>query len=141
MTTVFIITCSLLVVLIAMNGWLFGRDRTNRLDIEKLYEAVAQLTKETAALRRSCGSLSDAIDRAAENLQLDTRSAIKRTTELAEKVQELEKRSLDAQAVADEITKRAEEAARNVEKQWDQGLQNMLGWNPFGSGESEGGGV
>jgi len=141
MTIVFIITCSLSVVLIAMNGWLFGRDRANRLDIEKLYDAVAQLTKETAALRRSCASLSDSFDRTADSLQLDIRGVGNRTTELAEKVQELEKRSLDAQAVADEITKRAEEAARNVEKQWDQGLQNMLGWNPFGSGESEGGGV
>jgi len=140
MTIVFIITCSLSVVLIAMNGWLFGRDRANRLDIEKLYDAAAQLTKEYADLRNSVRALSSLLNSESENMRLDMRSAEKRTTELASKVQELEKQSLDAQAVADEIARRAEEAARTVEKQWDQGLQNMLGWNPFGgSGESEGG--
>lgn len=139
MTIVFIITCSLTVVLIAMNGWLFGRDRANRLDIEKLYDAAAQLTKEYADLRNNVRALSSLLDSESENMRLDMRSAEKRTTELASKVQELEKQSLDAQAVADEIARRAEEAARTVEKQWDRGLQNMLGWNPFGSGESEGG--
>jgi len=138
MTTVFIITCSMLVVLIAMNGWLFGRDRANRLDIEKLYDAAAQLTKEYAYLRNSVRALSTSLNSESENVRLDMRSAEKRTTELAEKVQELEKRSLDAQAVADEITKRAEEAARNIEKQWDHGLQNMLGWNPFGGNDTGG---
>ena len=140
MTIVFIITCSLAVVLIAMNGWLFGRDRANRLDIEKLYDAAAQLTKEYADLRNNVRALSTLLNSESENMRQDMRSAEKRTTELASKVQELEKRSLDAQAVADEIARRAEEAARTVEKQWDRGLQNMLGWNPFsGGGESEGG--
>lgn len=33
----------------------------------------------------------------------------------------------------------AEAIAKQVEKKWDSGLQNMLNWNPFDKGESEGG--
>jgi hypothetical protein len=94
---------SLCVVLIAMNGWLFGRDQVNRLDIEKLYDAVAQLEKDNAKLRSTIDRVNDKVETTAH------------TQEEA-----------------------ADALAKQIEKRWDNGLQSMLGWNPYDRGESEG---
>jgi uncharacterized protein YoxC len=59
--------------------------------------------------------------------------------DLDKKTDEIDKRNIDAEEAAKEIIRHAEEAAKEVEKQWSDGLQGMLGWNPYGGNDMAGG--
>ena len=123
MTTIMIILISLCVVLTAISGWLFGRDRANRLDIEKLYDSVAQLARDQAKLRKTISSAVEMAETNRENI--DSAFA---------QIKEVDKKIGDAAQAQEEA---AAAIAKQIEKKWDNGLQNMLAWNPFDAG-SEG---
>jgi methyl-accepting chemotaxis protein len=118
-----IILISLCVVLTAISGWLFGRDCTNRLDIEKLYDSVAQLAQDQAKLRKAISSAVGTAETNRENI--DSAFA---------QIKEVDKKIGDAAQAQEEA---AAAIAKQIEKRWDNGLQNMLAWNPFDAG-SEG---
>ena len=114
MTVVLMILASLCVVLIAMTGWLFGKVRIQTLDIEKLYDAVAQLALDDSKIR-------DAVT-------AESKANCDRYKQLDEKINKAAQTQEEA----------AEAIAKGIEKKWDSGLQNMLNWNPFDKEESEG---
>lgn len=119
MTTVLMILAFLCVALVALTGWLFGKERRHELDIEKLYDAVAQLAIDDAKIRDAITSASD--------MSRD------RYTDVIGRINNVSQANAEtAQAMADAI-------AKDIEKKWDSGLQNMLAWNPFDRGESEDG--
>lgn len=115
MTTVLMILAFLCVALVALTGWLFGKERRHELDIEKLYDAVAQLAIDDAKIRDAITSASDL--------------SRNRYTDVIERINKAAQTQEEA----------AEAIAKDIEKKWDSGLQNMLAWNPFGRGESEDG--
>lgn len=123
MNVLTMILISLCVVLTAISGWLFGRDRANRLDIEKLYDSVAQLARDQAKLRKTISSAVEMAETNRENI--DSAFA---------QIKEVDKKIGDAAQAQEEA---AAAIAKQIEKRWDNGLQNMLAWNPFDVG-SEG---
>lgn len=123
MNVLTMILISLCVVLTAISGWLFGRDRANRLDIEKLYDSVAQLARDQAKLRKTISSAVEMAETNRENI--DSAFA---------QIKEVDKKIGDAAQAQEEA---AAAIAKQIEKRWDNGLQNMLAWNPFDAG-SEG---
>lgn len=123
MNVLMMILISLCVVLTAISGWLFGRDRANRLDIEKLYDSVAQLAQDQAKLRKAISSAVGMAETNRENI--DSAFA---------QIKETDKKIDDAAQAQEEA---AAAIAKQIEKKWDNGLQNMLAWNPFDVG-SEG---
>ena len=123
MNVLTMILISLCVVLTAISGWLFGRDRANRLDIEKLYDSVAQLARDQAKLRKTISSAVEMAETNRENI--DSAFA---------QIKEVDKKIGDAAQAQEEA---AAAIAKQIEKKWDNGLQNMLAWNPFDAG-SEG---
>jgi methyl-accepting chemotaxis protein len=123
MNVLTMILISLCVVLTAISGWLFGRDRANRLDIEKLYDSVAQLAQDQAKLRKTISSAVGTAETNRENI--DSAFA---------QIKEVDKKIGDAAQAQEEA---AAAIAKQIEKRWDNGLQNMLAWNPFDAG-SEG---
>lgn len=110
MTIVLLILCSLNVVLIAMCGWLFGKDQHKSIQIMKLEDQVAQLAIDQGKRRAECESLEH-------------------------RVQIAEARIGEAAASQEEA---ADRIAAQIEKKWDAGFQNMMNWNPFAGRESEG---
>ena len=102
-----------------------GEDR----ELEMLLKVISDLGMDAARQKERADMLED------KNEELE-----KKLEEFGTKLDEIDKRNLDAEKVAQEIIQRAEESAKAVEKQWNDGLQNMLGWNPF-SGDNAGGGT
>lgn len=100
-----------------------GEDR----ELEMLLKVISDLGMDAARQKERADMLED------KNKELE-----KKVEEFGTKLDEIDKRNLDADKVAQEIIQRAEESAKEVEKQWNDGLQNMLGWNPFGTGEAGG---
>lgn len=105
-----------------------GLDGIDR-ELEVLLNAISDIGMESARQKERADILED------KNKELE-----KKLKQYGVKLDEIDKRNLDAEKVAQEIIQRAEESAKEVEKQWNDGLQNMLGWNPF-SGDNAGGGT
>lgn len=103
-----------------------GEDR----ELEMLLKVISDLGMDAARQKERADMLED------KNKELE-----KKVKEFSGKLDEIDKRNLDADKVAKEIIQRAEESAKEVEKQWNDGLQNMLGWNPFSTGNDLGGGT
>ena len=101
-----------------------GEDR----ELEMLLKVISDLGMDAARQKERADMLED------KNKELE-----KKLGEFGTKLDEIDKRNLDAEKVAQEIIQRAEESAKEVEKQWNDGLQNMLGWNPFGTNDTGGG--
>jgi cell division septum initiation protein DivIVA len=97
-------------------------------EMEVLLDSISDLTMQAARQKERADMLED------KNEELE-----KKLEEFGVKLDEIDKRNLDAEKVAQEIIQRAEESAKEVEKQWNNGLQNMLGWNPFGTNDAGGG--
>lgn len=156
MTTVFVFSILLSLLLAGICIYLLIRDgekqdriAEQRLDIEKLYDTVAQLTKELVDNKREIECVRNSLANLDEDLDDDITgilSTLKRHdesfkevsgqfVEITDRITELEKREKDADSRQDEI---AAAISKKVEKIWDSGLQNMLNWNPFDRGESEG---
>ena len=101
-----------------------GEDR----ELEMLLKVISDLGMDAARQKERADMLED------KNKELE-----KKVEEFGTKLDEIDKRNLDADKVAQEIIQRAEESAKEVEKQWSDGLQNMLGWNPFNPNDAGGG--
>ena len=101
-----------------------GQDR----ELEMLLKVISDLGMDAARQKERADMLED------KNKELQ-----KKVEAFSGKLDEIDKRNLDAEKVAQEIIQRAEESAKEVEKQWSDGLQNMLGWNPFGTNDTGGG--
>ncbi len=97
-------------------------------ELEMLLKVISDLGMDAARQKERADMLED------KSKELE-----KKLGEFGTKLDEIDKRNLDAEKVAQEIIQRAEESAKEVEKQWNDGLQNMLGWNPFGTNETGGG--
>lgn len=97
-------------------------------ELEMLLKVISDLGMDAARQKERADMLED------KNEELE-----KKLEEFGAKLDETDKRNLDAEKVAQEIIQRAEESAKAVEKQWNDGLQNMLGWNPFGGNDTGGG--
>lgn len=100
-----------------------GEDR----ELEMLLKVISDLGMDAARQKERADMLED------KNKELE-----KKVEEFGAKLDEIDKRNLDADKVAKEIIQRAEESAKEVEKQWNDGLQNMLAWNPFGGNDAGG---
>lgn len=100
-----------------------GEDR----ELEMLLKVISDLGMDAARQKERADMLED------KNKELE-----KKVEEFGTKLDEIDKRNLDADKVAKEIIQRAEESAKEVEKQWNDGLQNMLAWNPFGGNDAGG---
>ena len=103
-----------------------GEDR----ELEMLLKVISDLGMDAARQKERADMLED------KNKELE-----KKVEEFGAKLDEIDKRNLDADKVAQEIIQRAEASAKEVKKQWNDGLQNMLGWNPFSTGNDLGGGT
>jgi predicted RNase H-like nuclease (RuvC/YqgF family) len=103
---------------------LVGQDR----ELEMLLKVISDLGMDAARQKERADMLED------KSKELE-----KKLGEFGTKLDEIDKRNLDAEKVAQEIIQRAEESAKEVEKQWNDGLQNMLGWNPFNPNDAGGG--
>ena len=101
-----------------------GEDR----ELEMLLKVISDLGMDAARQKERADMLED------KNKELE-----KKVEEFGAKLDEIDKRNLDADKVAKEIIQRAEASAKEVEKQWNDGLQNMLGWNPFNPNDAGGG--
>ena len=101
-----------------------GEDR----ELEMLLKVISDLGMDAARQKERADMLED------KNKELE-----KKVEEFSGKLDEIDKRNLDADKVAKEIIQRAEASAKEVEKQWNDGLQNMLGWNPFNPNDAGGG--
>lgn len=101
-----------------------GEDR----ELEMLLKVISDLGMDAARQKERADMLED------KNKELE-----KKVEEFSGKLDEIDKRNLDADKVAQEIIQRAEASAKEVEKQWNDGLQNMLGWNPFNPNDAGGG--
>lgn len=97
-------------------------------EMEVMLDSISGLTMDAARLKERIDMLED------RNAALE-----KKIDFLSGNVAEIDKRSLDAKAAAEEIVRHAEDAAKEVGKQWSDGIQNMLGWNPFTTNEGGGG--
>ena len=103
---------------------LVGQDR----ELEMLLKVISDLGMDAARQKERADMLED------KSKELE-----KKLGEFGTKLDEIDKRNLDADKVAQEIIQRAEASAKEVEKQWSDGLQNMLGWNPFNPNDAGGG--
>ena len=97
-------------------------------ELEMLLKVISDLGMDAARQKERADMLEDKVKELA-----------KKTDTMSDKVKEIDERYLDAENVAKEIIQRAEESAKEVEKQWSDGLQNMLVWNPFNPNNAGGG--
>ena len=97
-------------------------------ELEMLLKVISDLGMDAARQKERADMLED------KNKELE-----KKVEEFGTKLDEIDKRNLDADKVAKEIIQRAEASAKEVEKQWSDGLQNMLVWNPFNPNNAGGG--
>lgn len=101
-----------------------GEDR----ELEMLLKVISDLGMDAARQKERADMLEDKVKELA-----------KKTDAMSDKVKEIDERNLDAENVAKEIIQRAEESAKQVEQQWNSGLQGMLGWSPYGGNDMAGG--
>ena len=124
MTIVLLILCSLCVVLIAVSGWLFGKVRIQQLDIEKLYDAVAQAVQDQAKLRRVLAEQQDAMQKQAEMIVLNG----KKIGVLHDKT---EAHGENITALNDALENIGDGMGERIEKLWNDGVQSLIAWNPL----------
>lgn len=124
MTIVLLILCSLCVVLIAVSGWLFGKVRIQQLDIEKLYDAVAQAVQDQANLRRALAEQQDAMQKQAEMIELNG----KKIGVLHDKI---EAHGENITALNDALENIGDGMGERIEKLWNDGVQSLIAWNPL----------
>ena len=124
MTIVLLILCSLCVVLIAVSGWLFGKVRIQQLDIEKLYDAVAQAIQDQANLRRALAEQQDAMQKQAEMIALNG----KKIGVLHDKT---EAHGENITALNDALENIGDGMGERIEKLWNDGVQSLIAWNPL----------
>lgn len=124
MTIVLLILCSLCVVLIAVSGWLFGKVRIQQLDIEKLYDAVAQAVQDQAKLRRALAEQQDAMQKQAEMIALNG----KKIGVLHDKI---EAHGENITALNDALENIGDGMGERIEKLWNDGVQSLIAWNPL----------
>ena len=124
MTIVLLILCSLCVVLIAVSGWLFGKVRIQQLDIEKLYDAVAQAVQDQAKLRRVLAEQQDAMQKQAEMIALNG----KKIGVLHDKI---EAHGENITALNDALENIGDGMGERIEKLWNDGVQSLIAWNPL----------
>jgi len=97
-------------------------------ELEMLLKVISDLGMDAARQKERADMLEDKVKELA-----------KKTDAMSDKVKEIDERNLDAENVAKEIIQRAEESAKQVEQQWNSGLQGMLGWSPYGGNDMAGG--
>lgn len=124
MTIVLLILCSLCVVLIAVSGWLFGKVRIQQLDIEKLYDAVAQAVQDQAKLRHVLAEQQDAMQKQAEMIALNG----KKIGVLHDKT---EAHGENITALNDALENIGDGMGERIEKLWNDGVQSLIAWNPL----------
>lgn len=124
MTIVLLILCSLCAVLIAVSGWLFGKVKIQQLDIEKLYDAVAQAVQDQANLRRALAEQQDAIQKQAEMIALNG----KKIGVLHDKTEE---HGENITALNDALENIGDGMGERIEKLWNDGVQSLIAWNPL----------
>lgn len=124
MTIVLLILCSLCVVLIAVSGWLFGKVKIQQLDIEKLYDAVAQAVQDQANLRRALAEQQDAMQKQAEMIALNG----KKIGVLHDKT---EAHGENITALNDALENIGDGMGERIEKLWNDGVQSLIAWNPL----------
>jgi biopolymer transport protein ExbB/TolQ len=124
MTIVLLILCSLCVVLIAVSGWLFGKVRIQQLDIEKLYDAVAQAVQDQAKLRFALAEQQDAMQKQAEMIALNG----KKIGVLHDKTEE---HGENITALNDALENIGDGMGERIEKLWNDGVQSLIAWNPL----------
>ena len=124
MTIVLLILSSLCVVLIAVSGWLFGKVKIQQLDIEKLYDAVAQAVQDQAKLRRVLAEQQDAIQKQAEMIALNG----KKIGMLHDKI---EAHGENITALNDALENIGDGMGERIEKLWNDGVQSLIAWNPL----------
>ena len=124
MTIVLLILCSLCVVLIAVSGWLFGKVKIQQLDIEKLYDAVAQAVRDQAKLRHVLAEQQDAMQKQAEMIALNG----KKIGVLHDKT---EAHGENITALNDALENIGDGMGERIEKLWNDGVQSLIAWNPL----------
>lgn len=124
MTIVLLILSSLCVVLIAVSGWLFGKVKIQQLDIEKLYDAVAQAVQDQANLRRVLAEQQDAMQKQAEMIALNG----KKIGVLHDKT---EAHGENITALNDALANIGDGMGERIEKLWNDGVQSLIAWNPL----------
>jgi biopolymer transport protein ExbB/TolQ len=124
MTIVLLILCSLCVVLIAVSGWLFGKVRIQQLDIEKLYDAVAQAVQDQAKLRHVLAEQQDAMQKQAEMIALNG----KKIGVLHDKT---EAHGENITALNNALENIGDGMGERIEKLWNDGVQSLIAWNPL----------
>ena len=124
MTIVLLILCSLCVVLIAVSGWLFGKVKIQQLDIEKLYDAVAQAVQDQAKLRHVLAEQQDTMQKQAEMIALNG----KKIGVLHDKT---EAHGENITALNDAIENIGDGMGERIEKLWNDGVQSLIAWNPL----------
>ena len=124
MTIVLLILCSLCVVLIAVSGWLFGKVRIQQLDIEKLYDAVAQAVQDQAKLRRVLAEQQDAMQKQAEMIALNG----KKIGVLHDKT---EAHGENITSLNNALENIGDGMGERIEKLWNDGVQSLIAWNPL----------
>ena len=124
MTIVLLILSSLCVVLIAVSGWLFGKVKIQQLDIEKLYDAVAQAVQDQANLRRALAEQQDAMQKQAEMIALNG----KKIGVLHDKT---EAHGENITALNNALENIGDGMEERIEKLWNDGVQSLIAWNPL----------
>ena len=139
MTTTMIILISLCVVLIAMNGWLFGKMRAQQLDIEKLYDNISQLTIDQGHIRRSLAEKGDAIRAIAGDVESNCQTVNTLQGIVSKQSEKLEAQGENINSLNAAIENLGEGMGERVEKLWNDGLQVLATWNPLDLIEGGGG--
>ena len=139
MTTIMIILISLCVVLIAMNGWLFGKMRAQQLDIEKLYDNISQLTIDQGHIRRSLSEKGDAIRAIAGDVENNCQSINTLHGIVSKQSEKLEAQGENINSLNAALENLGEGMGERVEKLWNDGLQVLATWNPLDQIEGGGG--
>ena len=139
MTTIMIILISLSVVLIAMNGWLFGKMRAQQLDIEKLYDNISQLTIDLGRIRLGLGENGDAIRAIAGDVERNCQSVNTLNGIVSRQSEKLEAQGENINSLNAALENLGEGMGERVEKLWNDGLQVLATWNPLDQIEGGGG--
>lgn len=139
MTLLMEILLCVCVVQIAVIAWLCGKVKIQQLDIEKLYDAVAQTVKDQATMRRTIADKEDDI----REMDAEMESAYESVEELRKKV-EAQAKTIEAygeniNSLNAAIENLGEGMGERVEKLWNDGLQVLATWNPLDLIEGNGG--
>jgi len=139
MTTTMIILISLCVVLIAMNGWLFGKTRAQQIDIEKLFDNISQLTIDQGRIRRGLVENGDAIRSIAGDVESNCQSVNTLNGIVSRQSEKIEAQGENINSLNAAIENLGEGMGERVEKLWNDGLQVLATWNPLDLIEGNGG--